>query len=70
MAKDTEAKPVDSAIWTSAATTSSPFAQLRAPENLDELAQAAIDSTEKELAERLKPYETPVTQATLSKQLK
>lgn len=67
MPKQGDEKVVDSAIWTSPATTASPFAQLQPPANLDELAEV---ESKKETSERVKPYATPVTQETLRKQLK
>ncbi|MEO7735734.1 MAG: hypothetical protein ABIY55_32565 [Kofleriaceae bacterium] len=52
-------------LWNSGAGGPSAFDDLEAPDNLDEIVREVAQEARARAAERVKPYLTPVTAATL-----
>lgn len=70
MMSNESAIKADSPLWTSAATTAEPFAQLPTPDDLAALAAQVEEEVAANIEERVRPYKTQVTQEMLSKPIK
>jgi hypothetical protein len=56
--------PTDRTLWNSGQGASS-FAQVQVPANLADVVRQVADQAQREVADRVRPYETPVTVETL-----